>query len=168
GAARGGSRRQTNDRLPRRRSRRNDSGKYHGRFLRSTDSGGPWRRYRALRAAGLVPGGHSPSLRKLQRRSLSGPFPIFLPPHRNARGNSEGQKRPRFCRSVRAGARIMSETAGCSFPGIDRGRIAGGGFATLLAVGLSGTLISGLWFAGHASLLRLAIPAAAAFVGVFL
>ncbi|MGC2508694.1 MAG: O-antigen ligase family protein [Candidatus Acidiferrales bacterium] len=62
----------------------------------------------------------------------------------------------------------MSGAAVYSPAAIGRERIARGGFATVLVVGLSGTLITGLWFVGHASLLRLAIPAAAAVVGIFL
>jgi hypothetical protein len=51
---------------------------------------------------------------------------------------------------------------------IDKGRVARGIFGNALAVGLSGTLIAALWLAGHGSLLRLAIPAAAFFVGLVL
>jgi hypothetical protein len=65
----------------------------------------------------------------------------------------------------------MTEAAAYSpiaVEGVGKGRVRRRSFGTALVVGLSGTLIAALWLAGHAGLLRVAIPAAALFVGVAL
>ena len=51
---------------------------------------------------------------------------------------------------------------------VHQGQSARGWFGIALACGLSGVVIAALWFSGHSQLLRVAIPAAAFFVGVVL
>jgi hypothetical protein len=60
----------------------------------------------------------------------------------------------------------MSKAAAYSPITLDRGQDTRGGFGIALVVGFSGLALSALWLTAHASLLRVAIPAAALLVGL--
>ncbi len=62
----------------------------------------------------------------------------------------------------------MSEAAAYSPITIDRGQDKRGGLGIALVAGFSGLALSALWLTAHASLLRVAIPAAALLVGLVL